>query len=233
MRGKCSDRHKLCQPSDAEDTKPRRVLWVAATASPAWAPPPRLWLHCIPLWRRYTPPPTHPPTSFPPTTHTSFIIVFSLISCVLLFQKNHSFCTSLHCSPAHTTHRDHPTCVRAHPLNFPLIYVLLYYSNESSSFQRDCAVWRRSRCLQWMFMLYLWPCAHECRWGSSCERFNPDRSELLLSWPLPGVNTGRLTNFRTQNLGMLYFTNPPHSPHTPVMEEGASRRQFPWPLTPV
>lgn len=87
MHGKCSDRHNLCQPSDVEDTKPRRVLWVAATASPAWASP-RLWLHWIPLWRTYTYQPPRPPRPFlPPCTLFSSYLFFPTDLMCYFFQK--------------------------------------------------------------------------------------------------------------------------------------------------
>ena len=167
LRGKCSDRPHLCQPSDVEDTKPKRVLWVAATAPPAWASP-RLWLHWIPLWRRCTHQP--PPASFLPTLHTSFIIADLMCSLFFFFFQKfiliaapYTADSPLH-ARTHSTLCDRPCCVRARALNFPLIYFLLYYSNESSFLFRgtvQCDVpvtLSRSRCLHWTSILNLWPC---------------------------------------------------------------------------
>ena len=75
-------RHNLCQLRDVEDMRPRRVLWVAVTASPARACPVSDFIGSssdadTPTNKPPPPPPTHP-SLFPPPSplHTSFITAF-------------------------------------------------------------------------------------------------------------------------------------------------------------
>ena len=122
----------------------------------------------------------HPPT--PPCVlpshpaHFFYHSWFNVFSFFFFFPEIHSYCSSLHrrLPPArththththtHSTLCDRPCCVRARALNFPLIYFLLYYSNESSFLFRgtvQCDVpvtLSRSRCLHWTSILNLWPC---------------------------------------------------------------------------